>query len=309
VVLTAALVAFGVGVSMDVTGVEHRVPAADTVESLSFSIGGENYCSGRLRDAATVEKFLALHRALIAEKPEMLARLEAYERQGGESGDDYTYFSLDYSLKNGSVVSRSYRIYYREEDLQRHDSAAALLAALAREGTVQRASLLPDGADADAIHITGGSFSYVTHVYSQDGNYDSAQLELDGDAARTLYAALLEDMDAGRLGVNQFNSGKWRRETYVNDLTFYCTGFTDDSDAKSRNSSFSLQLSSNCTALIAALGDTGVLTGEVRLTTYAETDDTDSAAAEKDAIAAQEVPADTAIIGGADGPTGIVVAD
>lgn len=310
--LVVVLALFGVGVSMDFTGVERRVPAADTVASLDFSIGGQNYLGGAVRDEATIEKFTALHQAIIAGKDETQSREKAYE--GDRDGYNYAYLNLDYTLKNGSTVSRSYQVFYVESDLQNPDGAVSRMAALATDGMVQRASLLPRQVDAAAIHVTGGSLNYVSRLYD-DGGYETAGAELDGGVARALYDALMRDMDAGHLGANQFDFEAWQEETYVNDLTFYCTYPDPDSLGREVNSSFSLQISSNCTELIAALRDAGVLSDTVRLTTMAEANG-DGTLAEKyaaaseeaqSAPAAAELPADVGVIGGADGPTAILV--
>jgi ABC-2 type transport system permease protein len=248
-VLLGVLVVFAVCVSQDVTGVVSRVPAADSVESLYFEVCGENTCSGSTTDAALIERFRFVHQALIGEKDQTQARRE-------ESDGQYNYGSvlLEYHLRNGNVVQRSYELNYRQEDLKRSDSAVASLAKLCTDPEVQRLSLI---GSSSLKHISGGeladaeSYSYKT---------------FDATAAQTIYQAVLEDINAGHFGVNQFDPERWKQETYVNTLTIYYEG-KEGMDSKD------LQFSSNCTALIAALKATGVIDHEQTLTIQAAADD------------------------------------
>lgn len=288
--LVIALAAFGICVSLDITGVESRVPAADTVKSLDFRIYSQNNCSGSIDDPALIEQFGAVHRQMIAEKEDQQAR----QSDGGNPYDSGSYgsLSLDYRLKNGAVVSRRYNFSYDDSDLQNPDSAVSLLAKLTAEPEVQRAGLL---GDRDLSHITSGEMEYYVR---QGDRYE--YVTMDGETAQAVYTALCEDLDAGRFGVNQFNADAWARETYVNDVTLYYDAGADDV-MNSVNFSFS----SNCTALVAVLTKAGLVNADRPLVTCLEADP--DRFIKSEAPGAAQRSTQTAVIGGADGPTEIMV--
>ena len=298
-VLVAALIALGVCTSLDVTGVQGRVPEADAVQMLSFSIGGENRCSGATKDAALIKRFRTVHQALIQEKElqQSRSRETYYSGQKPDSRGPYetAYLSLDYTLKNGSTVSRSYEINYIKKDLANSDCSIAILADLVASPKVQRISIL---GKADLTHLTSGEMEYV----SGNGYHD--YVTFDAAAAQAIYTALQQDIDAGHFGVNQFDEDKWEKEAYVNGLTLYYSTGEDSMD------SCSFSFSKNCTALTAALQKAGVMDAQHPLTTYAQEDsDTEQHQPAADATETAAGSAAETIIGGADGPTEIYVAD
>ncbi|MCI2055645.1 MAG: hypothetical protein LKJ86_00725 [Oscillibacter sp.] len=311
-ILVAALVLFGVGVSLDVTGVEHKVPATANVESLEFSIGGQNYCSGEITDPDVIESFRAAHQAMLDEKAENLnRRQEDASAAHGNSGYSYAYVTLNYHLKRGGTVSRNYSLYYTADDQNVPGSSAALLAELSCNPAVQRANLF-NGKDY-AGKMTAGE------MYYQIGNGNQDSTTFDGETAEILYAAILKDIDAGHFGKNQFKDGAWEKETYVNSLSLYYSTQNDEMDG------FSVDFSTNCTYLLAALKETGVVNEDHPLTTYAENNEeslygeqsdepsTETAiekrqAEKNDAVVAEETGISTEIIGGADGPTAVFIA-
>ena len=294
-ILVAVLILFGVGVSRDFTGVEHRIPAADSVESLTFYIGGQNDCGGTVTDPELIARFGEAHRLLIAEKNTQLARQE--ER---DTADDvfyeYAHISLTYDLKNGGSVERSYSLSYFADEARQGGTAVAALSVLACDPGVQRANLLQDVKDGRIDRFTSGEM----YLPAESGSYTT----FDGTAAQTVYEALLADIDAGHFGVNQFDSEAWNRDTFVNDVTL----FYDSDGTGKRQERINFSFSRNCTALLAALQTVGITDGAHPLTTYEE--DGRGGDAEKYAAAAQEdAPQAAEIIGGADGPTSVYVTD
>lgn len=292
VVLAAGLIALGLCVSLDVTGVETRLPGAEAVEQLSFSIGGESRCSGVIKDAGLIEEFRAAHQALIGEKQLVQSRsLKA--RSSDEMLYEYAYVSLNYTLKDGAAVNRTYEVYYTPEDLTDPDFSISRLAKMVTQPGVQKANIL---GDADMEHLTGGEMSY-----NSGSNHDYA--EFDAAAARTIYEALCQDIDAGRFGRNQFDNEAWTRDTYVNGLSLYFTTGNGSMD------SVSFDFSKNCTALAAALYQTGVVDAEHPLITYAQensgTEQTQPAAQATEASPGNASELTAGVIGGADGPTDI----
>ena len=60
------------------------------------------------------------------------------------------------------------------------------------------------------LRFTGGDF-----IQGSQG------VSLSAADAQTLYAAILEDMEAGRFGRNAFRPDRWEQETYTNRLALY----------------------------------------------------------------------------------------
>lgn len=307
-VLTAALVLVCAGLAVDLLGVERRVPAAEDVESLSFGISGELYTSGEVKDPETVALFLALHRTLVEERPA--------EENGGSGDTVYGNVYLDYTLKNGRQMGRRYSFTFQPGE----DAPLRLeLTALAREAAVQRANL-----ENFLTNDTERIASAEIYLGGERG-----ALSFDGDTARALLEALERDVDAGHAGAYLFDPQGWRENTYSSGLTFY---YRDEGDqyAGRPYASYSneLQFSRDYTYLLAALEKAGVDLG--LLTTYQESYDTEaydkygmSAYYDEQSYAyedgnesqAPEVlvpeiaaePPSAAVIGGADGPTAILV--
>ena len=271
--VTAAVILLGVCVSLDLTGAERRVPDADRVASLDFTLSASAYCSGTTEDPALIARFADLHRLLISDRDTARARNTEQQAYYGSSGKDSApygsgWISLHYTLKSGAVLSRSYNLLYTDGELSDSGSAAYASAALLADPQVQWLSLLR-GQDPDevAAALTTGSMDYFT-----SGGYTDSR-SFDADTAQTLYAALRRDVEAGHLGAAALMTGQeWSRQVYINSLTFYYTASGVPGGQDQKMDSFSIQFSSACTELIAALRATGVADAGHPLLTVAESE-------------------------------------
>ena len=262
--LAAVLVAFGLAVQFDAAGVERRVPDADAVTKMTFSLGGEDYLSGTTSDPELIEEFRQAHQALIADKEEISARAaDAARAADGDSGIASGYFQLTYQLKNGGTMARNYNVYYTSADKKNPDGAIARLSALARNPKVVRTALFRNADVADKP-LAGGEMGLFDAMNGQ--NYTSASRSFDAVAAKTILTALNEDIDAERMGTNVFDSKAWERETYANTLTLYYDDTQEDGTHGMR--SVDIRFSANATALIAALKAAGVVDSDAQLVTY-----------------------------------------
>lgn len=261
--VTAVLIALGVGLGLDLTGAVARVPAANDISSVQMDISGWNSFSAEITDPALIDSVCQAHQALIGEKEEQQDR-------GQASGTDYwyAYVKLSYLLKNGATVIRNYNIAYNKADLEKPESAVSILSGIVAAPKVQRANLFQS---VDPKKITGGEMGYL----DSDGSYQYK--DFGEGAAREIYAALCEDIDAGRVGVSQFDQAAWDKNGYANNLAFYY----DSEDGS--NAGTSIQFTDDYTALIAALKKTGVVTASTPLEKQAEVntsaDDTDTESA------------------------------
>lgn len=197
--MLAVLAAVTVGVKADITGYQHRIPAAEDVTSVRVMCSAIDMDT---EDPALTETVIALHRAI----------LEQYDREGapgsfyptptssedtsGEETVQHRYVRMTYTLKNGTKLEREYLVR-----MQRGTETYTLLTELANT----RGSLLSivgldylerwGGVDA----ITGG---YVLRYE------DGAELTLTGQQAKALAESLYADIDSGALTVDILDTDK-----------------------------------------------------------------------------------------------------
>lgn len=311
-VLAAVLVLVCAGFSVDLLGIEKYVPGTDDVQSLNFSIYGVNYINGNITDPETIGRFLSLHQALVEEKP---------ENDWNSENSSYTGLRLDYTLKNGKKLSRYYNFTYVSGDALEDGSVLSQMAALMSDPVVRRADLSAQFLN-DVDRLTAAEIT----LYPAQPDGRGQTLNFDADTAQTLLDALEKDIDAGHLGADALDQDAWYANTYSNCLTFYYRVKPDPAyPYRDDSASFDLQFSKHDTFLLSALENAGVDTGS--LTTNQQMNDSEgSTGMAKDTYAydgtAELIPneyagpehedsvdASVGIIGGADGPTAIIVAD
>ena len=106
----AFLLLFAV-IAFDLTGFETRVPRADEVVSVNISgLGGDAYDSGNnldetVTDPVVMERVIALHRAAVEHRSDGSGPIPA------DAASASWNVTMEYTLKNGTVISRRYRLY------------------------------------------------------------------------------------------------------------------------------------------------------------------------------------------------------
>lgn len=198
VVFSAVLVCFGVGMSLDLTGFEGYVPAAEQVESVSVYLSSTgDYFHGRLSEPESVGAALAAHRALIADKDRQLAYRDRATEESSNTARIYS-FELNYTLTDGRVVRRSYKdCHITAAELGEAGSIAQTATTLLNCPEAARSRALGELAKDGSYTITGGYYN----AYRNDeegayaGNIDG---ELTAAQASTLVSALRRDYEAGR---------------------------------------------------------------------------------------------------------------
>lgn len=226
VVLLCCLTAAMCLMEFDVTGFERRVPDPARVQSVSLDAGSTapyDDANGRTLTLETPEELAAvteLHRAIVARK----AAIEGAE-------PDYTYEQLDgglevetsgqswvqlrYTLTDGSVVTRSYRIPLTQEALDDPDTPAARLDALLNApGQAEKAYF---GAMAEGDYLIS---AVVTQpYYDEEGAYYYDEKPVDSAGLEELWSAVQADLADGSLGRRYLLENQARLENcYVNDL-------------------------------------------------------------------------------------------
>ena len=191
--LTAALVIVSLAIRFDAFGAQKYVPDVNQIESAEINTYAyDNIPSVRgLKDPQGLEKLTALHKAILeqgrpaSQEIDQINSIPTSEYTGDQ---DYFTFSIDYTLKDGNTIRRSYsQIVRRGTPL--YEAANAFY----NDPAVRQVSYDDNYLDAEIepSAITGGWFNN----YKQDGG---GSAELTSTQARQLYAAIQRYYEAQR---------------------------------------------------------------------------------------------------------------
>lgn len=219
--MVAALALLCAACFLDLFGVEDRVPDAGQVASLTVSGDlGYPYDSGNLRldnvtDPTQIQRAVNLHQAIVRDKDR--ADLDS---RNYAPGDDYIYFRVRYTMKDGSTLERNYDsvpVYQNERN---------------QEGSVtwQANQLLQD---RELVSLSYGFDRYEQKgrlMYAQlDGVYhlethtlESISLDQASKAdLERLWQAVRQDFGEGTIGVRYLFEDQERFDnTCRTDLVF-----------------------------------------------------------------------------------------
>ena len=226
VVLLCCLTAAMCLMEFDVTGFERRVPDPARVQSVSLDAGSTapyDDANGRTLTLETPEELAAvteLHRAIVARKAAIEGAEPDYTYEQLDSGlevetSGQAWVQLRYTLTNGSVVTRSYRIPLTQEALDDPDTPAARLDALLNApGQAEKAYF---GAMAEGDYLIS---AVVTQPqYDGEGAYYYDEKPVDSAGLEELWSAVQVDLADGSLGRRYLLENQARLENcYVNDL-------------------------------------------------------------------------------------------
>ena len=180
----------------DLFGVETRVPSVDSVEKVYFYGDiGYPYDDGRLHfdntsDPRLIEMVIQLHQKAVEEK----GRAEQV------GGDDYIYFNIDYTLKNGSTISRNYTSVpvYKDEvhDLDTLTGCAQLM--------LEDRELIEQMYHFDYYEQGQLTQTYLQDIWQEKDEYLDALYLEDQSLAdqRELWEAVRQDFEEGNIGVH-----------------------------------------------------------------------------------------------------------
>ena len=244
VALVACLFA---GAALDVTGFVHRVPKADRVQSVTVAVSGDQYGRATLYEADSIEKVCAIHQAVLDQHD-----------NGGGSYSITGVVEVDYTMKDGSVLRRSYWVDLSREDLDDPATLTGQLQELVNTPEFLVTYRLEELVGPEELHLTGGLLEYY-----EAGQYDMLQERSFSAAdAETLREALLQDAQAGHLeGIQLIGTDSAAEEKrYTNGL--YFDYYIDDPNAWNR---IYIALNSDMTYTIAAMEELGILNDHVTL--------------------------------------------
>ena len=226
VVLLCCLTAAMCLMEFDVTGFERRVPDPARVQSVSLDAGStapydDSNGQGLLLDGPEdIAAVTELHRAIVARKAAIEGAEPDYTYEQLDSGlevetSGQSWVQLRYTLTDGSVVTRSYRIPLTQEALDDPDTPAARLDALLNApGQAEKAYF---GAMAEGDYLIS---AVVTQpYYDEEGAYYYDEKPVDSAGLEELWSAVQADLADGSLGRRYLLENQARLENcYVNDL-------------------------------------------------------------------------------------------
>lgn len=323
------LVAVGLtALRMDAFGFVTRVPAANKVASITVDgMGSYPYDEGRnfefeTEDTALIEKTIALHRAIVNEHKD--------PQLGPGSHMDYIRLHVTYTLSNGATMRRDYGV---------HVWPGSKLEGPARDfycspEVAERSYALDEIDPTKLVNVEVSSLwnagDKKNEYYSLDQHVSTGERQT---AMLAIYDAVMADFAQGNLGRRYLFDLEDERQlnTCTTDLTIY---WNEAYDAKATNPraaaieaatsyyhatrSKSITLTPNAEHTIRVLTDLGILDEDTTLRLYRDIVDEEERAKliygsmgydpeELTSINLNPNSADFGLIGGADGPTAIIV--
>lgn len=178
-------------VSVDVFGVERRVPDTDEIKSVRLEDRG--ILSGPFdpeEDPEQVEAIRAFHQALVKDRNYIRSYHPDWDHEEGKAFSHYIW--LTYELTDGTTLSRQYDLWLTEDRVETAGTYDNLLAAFYQDPEVRRCDVtIPENTDVSSIDVFSD--------YMEDGVYSVNTNDRDPKDAKTLYAALQQDADEGNI--------------------------------------------------------------------------------------------------------------
>ncbi len=258
-VFSVLLVCFGFCMSLDLTGYEGYTPDADEVQTVTVYLSSNgDYMSCALDERESIDLVLAAHRAMIADKERQLREQGSSVESGGDVS--YLYFTVNYTLADGSTVRRSYgdcRAYAGE--LNEGGSVAQTMTALLNCPEAMLDRTLGDLADEEDAYLTGG---WCDVVITDEGYSTNSGTELTAAQAETLAAALRRDGQSG-VTASLFEDTRYSGGFYVELMLWWYSargGVGLATEADDTTMAVNVTVTPQMTETLAALEDMGVET-------------------------------------------------
>lgn len=178
-------------VDTDIFGLEKYVPGAESIESIDIFADDEM----RIIQPGNIKKTLELHRSLINNKKLYETAQDNGIKELMNEGESYgsQRVSLEYMLKSGRVVTRTYIIPVSDRLLKEPGSDANLLDSIVNSEEAIKARKSTAVAINEKNIYSAGIFGI-----SKDGR--QIDTELSKNQALELYDCILKDMDEGTIG-------------------------------------------------------------------------------------------------------------
>lgn len=257
-VVCAATVALGVAVSLDILGLERRVPDVEDVQSVSvWGSVDIDYRAGE-DDTILCEKVIEAHRAIIAEKD----YIQNFDNEFVWSEDTaWTNIRFEYRMKDGSSLYRSYLFPVTQSRMVQSGTYDAVLKSIVDDPAILLATVkVPAGAEFYGMMLEG-RLSDVEEWECRD--VAPADYEM-------VYAALLLDARESNFCMNSSFYYMWDKKLiqiadweYFKNEPMFEIMYQYEKDGSRRNDSYYLNLQPGMKHTLKALVDCGVVTEEI----------------------------------------------
>ena len=288
----------------DLLGVETRVPAVDQIESLTFWTADNSYTLDPEEDAELIEEIRAVHLAIAGDADYIIGMNENWafgDEEDFERVSMYNYVRLTYELKNGTQVIRRYNIPISVDRLNQESTYDFALDRLVNS----------DAMKAERFHLNDGYQPDSGYLYVD--TWTNGNIFFGTKEARAIHEAVKKDIASGACGnydwFDQSRAGQYAMDL---NLDFQESTTLDNGESHTYYDSITIRVYPAMTHTVDALEELG-LVAEQELKTYAELypekyEVHDMPAASEAIYGDLGQAASVGIIGGADGPTEIVVA-
>ena len=288
----------------DLLGIAQRMPDLSDVEEISLYAADNSYILSSGEEDALMGQVMALHQAILADKDYVMDNAQDTWRALSEDEDTaLTDISLRYRLKNGRTMYRSYDLLLTKDRMDQEGTYDALLDQLVNSEAMKAQRL---HVDDPRYNINGGEL-YV----ERDGQHYS----LSDREATAILEALGQDAAEGTWG--QYD---WFGDTDAGDyaLSLELSFRVQEEDHRQSHTTWiSIRVRPAMTHTTACLQALELVSGEDlvnrrQLNPYAyevyDSAVSDGRASDAvDEIVYEHPGAEVGIIGGADGPTQVIV--
>lgn len=176
-------------VSVDVLGIERRIPAPDEIASVTLQDQGvvvEAFDPAEYPEQ--VEILLSFHQAVVSDRDYIRGYSARREAAAGDRIFNH-FIYLTYRLKNGATVRRVYDLWFSENRAAQAGTYENELIRFYEDPEVRRRSvMIPEKASISEIDIY--------NTYSTSGYLSTTERISD---SRSIYDALLQDADEGNV--------------------------------------------------------------------------------------------------------------
>lgn len=253
-VVAAGAVVLCLLVSVDVFGLERKIPAWEDIERVSLSDRG--IYSGPYdaeKDPDQAAALRAFHQAIVADRDYIRSYVPDFDQEGEKAFSHYIY--LTYWLKDGSTLTREYDLWLTRDRVETAGTYDNLLAEFYRNPAVCAGDVrIPDDTELDSIDVWC-DYAMSSHINTVD--------RADGDdrETRQIYDALQKDAQEGNVpakDVLRFYYD-WHPRTFYLQLNYF--SYPEENGVRYSHSK-EVFLAPSMTNTIDALVELGYVTRE-----------------------------------------------
>ena len=175
-------------VSVDVLGIERRIPAMDDIASVSLTDRNETISFDADKNPEQVEAIRAFHQVVINDRNYIRTYIPDWHMEGDKVFGHNIW--LTYRLKDGTTVRRFYDLWFNADRAGQDGTYENQLIRFYEDAEVRQTSVTI----AEDTSLTDID---VYNIYSDE--YCINTTERNSNDAKTIYAALLKDVDEGNV--------------------------------------------------------------------------------------------------------------